>query len=201
MRIYDALSEELTSEFNWRLREIHQLRSALKDVDERDRESVARAGFVLLYAHWEGFVKKALEIYVMYLIRLNRPVESLHPGATVLLLRSELYHTMQTGARSNKQVRAIIDLTTRCSGVKLSKNGMKNSTETQNMYFGAFEDICVICGVDVTELVDHRDFVDRILLQRRHQIAHGSFLKVGSEDFEVAIDRVIESRSAFPEST
>lgn len=197
MRIYDALSEELTSEFNWRLREIHQLRSALNDVDDRDRESVARAAFVLLYAHWEGFVKRALEIYAAYLIRLNRRVEALPSGASVLLLRNELNHLFGSSKRSNKQLSVIIDRITGSGKRKLSKNNVKNLVDVANMYFSSFEDICVICGVDATEFDDQREFIDKILLRRRHQIAHGSSLKVGREDFEAASDRVIELARRF----
>jgi hypothetical protein len=128
----------------------------------------------------------------MYLIRLNRPIEALHSGAVVLLLRGELYHTIQRAERSNRQIREIIDLTMRCGSRKLSKQAMKNLADISNMYFDAFADLCIVCGIDSAEFAADRDFVDKVLVQRRHQIAHGSFLKVGIDDFEVASDRVIE---------
>lgn len=189
--LYELLSDELTREFTWRLREIHQLRSAIEDVAVRDKESVIRASFVLLYAHWEGFMKRSTQLFFDYLVKMNRPVRELHVGAKVVCIRRELLHSMSVGGRSNESVIRLLNLVASSDDKKLSRRNTRDMVDTSNMNFAEFADLCVLFGFDALEFEEHRDLIDKILVHRRHQIAHGAYLRVAYDDFVATSDRVI----------
>ena len=190
-KIYDILSDELTREFTWRLREIHRLRTAIADAEELCQESVTRAAFVLLYAHWEGFVKRSAELFLTYLARMNKPVSKLHDGAMIVCLRKEILHVMTYKNGSNRQIKAMIDAVSSGAAKKLSRRHAEQPIRSANMNFDEFADVCMVFGIEPVEFDEHRDLIHRILVNRRHQIAHGANLRVDYGDFLSTSDNVI----------
>ena len=64
-------SDQLYHELAWRKKELSTLRFSLNQVtDEQQIESISRASIVMLYAHWEGFIKAAARSYLKH-VRLN----------------------------------------------------------------------------------------------------------------------------------
>ena len=189
--IYNLLSDDLTRGFNWRLREIHQLRTAISDVADLDKGSVARASFVLLYAHWEGFIKRSTELFFNYIIRLNKPVHELHVGAKVVCLRREIVHALTYGNKTNKQIVALLQIVAESGNKKLTKRHAAHMVQSANMTFSEFADTCILFGIESSEFDEYQDLIDKILVHKRHQIAHGAYLHVGSEDFVSTSDDVI----------
>ena len=59
LRSADQLLTLLDNEMAWRLKEMHELRSAVKAAKGTNIDTHIRAGVAMLYAHWEGFVKAA----------------------------------------------------------------------------------------------------------------------------------------------
>ena len=56
LRTPDEFSDAITSDLTWRIREISDLRTAIRRMDAALKPSVLRAGVPLIYAHWEGHV-------------------------------------------------------------------------------------------------------------------------------------------------
>lgn len=61
------LQEALDNEFAWRQVEINALRQSVRHLNGQGQRSVLRAAVPILYAHWEGFVKEGVCLYVRYL--------------------------------------------------------------------------------------------------------------------------------------
>ena len=51
----------------WRKKEIAALKGRLLENGKGDMSALLRCAVVMIYAHWEGFVKTACEIYLRYL--------------------------------------------------------------------------------------------------------------------------------------
>ena len=68
IRTADQLQEVLDAEFSWRLKEIADIRSAAESAKLGSQKTLIRAGVALLYAHWEGFIKKSTTAYINYVV-------------------------------------------------------------------------------------------------------------------------------------
>ena len=63
MKTVENLQDALQQELAWRKKEISDIRASTVQADDTDKH-VFRSGQVLLCAHWEGFLKKGVEIYL-----------------------------------------------------------------------------------------------------------------------------------------
>jgi hypothetical protein len=59
LRTISDIQNHLNDEFGWRIQEIDNLKKVIPRVDSIQTRSLLRAGVPILYAHWEGFVKKS----------------------------------------------------------------------------------------------------------------------------------------------
>ena len=58
-RTITLLHEAIEKEYSWRIRELSQFKSSILSASDKAQEGLIRAGVALLYAHWEGFIKKS----------------------------------------------------------------------------------------------------------------------------------------------
>lgn len=68
MRI-DEFQDFLYTDLAWRKKEISQLFMVLQTTDTK--EVVGKSMILLLYAHWEGFIKKSSKCYLKYVSDKN----------------------------------------------------------------------------------------------------------------------------------
>src|SRR5262249_4961642 len=70
IRTKGQLQQEMADEFAWRKRELHNLKSLVHGNEKTPaRDMCIRAAVTLLYAHWEGFIKRIAECYLEFVAR------------------------------------------------------------------------------------------------------------------------------------
>ena len=57
-RTLELLFECIENEYQWRIKELSIFRNTILSTNGKQQEGMIRAGVALLYAHWEGFIKK-----------------------------------------------------------------------------------------------------------------------------------------------
>jgi MAE_28990/MAE_18760-like HEPN len=72
VRTTAEFSSTITADLTWRIREISDLRAAVRRIEEEFRRSLLRASVPLVYAHWEGHVSLVAKSYLGFLA-LRRP--------------------------------------------------------------------------------------------------------------------------------
>ena len=59
VRTTTLLQQAMSEEFTWRKKELHNIKSLVRDNEKTHlKDMCVRAAVTMLYAHWEGFVKK-----------------------------------------------------------------------------------------------------------------------------------------------
>ena len=66
IRNADHLYDKLDQDFAWRRKELTFLNKNIKNAKAHNLQTNLRCGVVLLYAHWEGFIKNAAENYLKF---------------------------------------------------------------------------------------------------------------------------------------
>ena len=59
-RTEQMLVDNLDNDLAWRIKELSIIKNKIPQSKNNEQEALIRAGVTILYAHWEGFVKNAV---------------------------------------------------------------------------------------------------------------------------------------------
>lgn len=189
LRTRAEFQESLDEEFAWRLKEIADIKYAIRSVDLTSRKSIIRAGVPILYAHWEGFVKAGTEALLNFINYQRLSYRSLKPCFIVFGARKWVRELSGFG-NPVQSIAAVEFFLNELDGrAEISFTGSIN-TEA-NLSSTVFERIATSVGVNTGAYETKYMLIDSSLLNRRNNVAHGEFLDVDPEDFEKLSDEVI----------
>lgn len=189
IKTVSQLQDFLDSEFSWRLKEIADLKLAVKKTGGLSKWTVIRAAVPLLYAHWEGFVKNTATNYLMFVNSQGLRYDELKSCFIVLGLKKQLTEVIV----SNKSELTVAAVDFILAGMKTKANlkiTAAINTES-NLSSKVFENIATSIGLDVTFYKSKYHLIDESLLKRRNGIAHGEYLHVNPEDYRKLADEVL----------
>jgi len=190
IRTTSQLQEFLDHEFAWRLKEIHDIRSAARRADIASQKTFMRAGVALLYAHWEGFVKAGAEGYVNYLSCTGLRYSELKSCFVALGLRVHLHKAGSSG-KSEAGITAIEFIMNNLNTP--ADLPLRNAIDTEsNLSSAVFRNIVGWIGIDSGRYATRFTLLDESLLKRRNRIAHGQHLELDSAAFSQLVDQVLE---------
>jgi hypothetical protein len=192
------LHDYLDREFAWRLKELANLRVAMRRANGVVEKSIIRATVCLAYAHWEGFIKNAARAYLEFVglhrLKYNELtscfvvfgvkshvrslVESRKAGITISAVDFFRY---QMDSRAQLSLPSLID------------------TES-NLSSSAFENLSLAIGIDPEPFAMRFHQIDEELLRRRNTIAHGEYLDIEPEACRELVRDVISLLRLFKDS-
>lgn len=189
IRSSSELQDLLDKEFSWRLREVDQLRQAVRTSTGLARKTLIRAGVALLYAHWEGFVKASAEGFLRFVAAQGKSYRELNIcfclhglGASVEMLgQSKKHH------RRLEALRFIINNLDQKTG--FSWKGRINTKA--NLNSDVFESITSAIGIDSSRYATRYNLIDEQLLKARNQIAHGEWVTFDGSTFDSLVDETL----------
>ena len=193
--LYDLIDEE----YKWRIVELSNYRSSL-DSEKNPKAKIGkiRAGVALLYAHWEGFIKRTTDYYYSFVSFQNNNLEDLNDAFASIFLKQKLNSLENDKKLKNyhSAVKSILE-----DRGKVPNFSSSSPIRTSNLKFSLFEDICLLIGVDPLEFERRykRDFdrsmqltIDDDLVGRRNKIAHGEYLPIKYDDFIKLYDIIVK---------
>lgn len=176
------LSAQIIEDRNWRIKEISDLKSAIRRGDASLQKVLLRALIAICYAHWEGYVRFSAKKYLEHVALRRFPYHQLDRQffRNYFLPRLAALSTSKTSISERCDlVDEILDGANR----RFSQVNDDLINTKANLNFEVFTDICLVCGVSAESLSDKATFIDVVLLKRRNAIAHG-------EDTMVALDEL-----------
>lgn len=179
IRTTDELIMKVGEELIWRRKELSELKGLVQETQGQIRSRVIiRSAVALLYAHWEGFVKKSSSYYVEYVASHRLPYGKLAANFVALTLKSKFNELKASEKISGANVLADFF----CSSLeKQSSLPYKNAVDTKsNLSSKVLQDILSAIGIPQSNFSTKLTFIDANLVNARNYIAHG-------EDFDVKI--------------
>ncbi len=171
IRTIEELQNILDDDFAWRRKELSQIYTSIAAAKSVQKNTNIRIGIVMLYAHWEGFVKKAADSYLTYIACKRLNYSQLANNIIAICLKSDLslYQETNKNAIHIKMVEFLTDqLNTRA---KVPTDDIINTQS--NLSSAIFKEILSIVGVDYTPYELKEKFIDLQLLKIRNSVAHG----------------------------
>lgn len=167
----DKLIDKIDQELSWRKKELTQMRFMASTASPENELTILRSSIVLLYAHWEGFVKTILTLYLKHIVAQGLHNSELKPNFYAMSLLSEFERFKVT-----KKVCHYIDLT----------NVILNNTSSvphiqcekiidtkSNLNSELFKELMALLDLDSSVHDTSFNLIDERLLARRNGIAHG----------------------------
>lgn len=181
MQTPEALDKKLQRELGWRKKELFVMAEQIRDAEQEVLNTAIRAGIVLLYAHWEGFVKKAARAYLefvsknIYKHRLR--YLDLSQGLLAFILQ---HHLLEKWQQTEKNWGIPVYMTdfflTRLSEPAQLPD-VKNAAmlNTWKLEWDNFYEIMVMLGLDFSSYQSRttKNLLNRRLFQNRCVVAHG----------------------------
>jgi hypothetical protein len=192
----EQFSAQVTADRNWRVREISDLKTAIKRGDEGMRRVLLRALVTICYAHWEGYVKFSARKYFEHIALRKLHYKELDGQFT----RNHFLPRLAALASSKNSLAercALIDEILDDSTRRFTYINEDLVNTKANLNFGVFSEICLVCGVSTKDFLKHATFVDVILLKRRNSIAHGEETLISYPELDDLSDTTIEIMRMF----
>jgi hypothetical protein len=190
IRTTDELIDRIAADLVWRRKELSELRGMVQESDGQLRSRVViRSAVALLYAHWEGFVKKSSAYYLEFVASHRLPYRRLAPNFVGLTLRSKFFELAVNEKVSGGN--ALADFF--CTALdKQSNVPYRNVIDTKsNLSSKVLLDILSALGLDHAAFVTRLNFIDSNLVNPRNHIAHGEELSVSVDEYLQLHDDVI----------
>lgn len=195
IRTVEALDDAISAETAWRKQELTTSLKLVQQASGPARSASIRSGVLILYAHWEGWVKRVAQLYVRYVNTKAYPYEKLSEAFLGNALKTRMTAIDESSAplRHNEFAAFIRSgLSTRAA---LSENLVRTES---NLSSTVFFDILDRLGLEKREEYKLRaNMIDQELVHQRNTIAHGQHLELGLEDFRVLRTNTMELLELF----
>jgi len=181
IRSTEELQAKLDQDFAWRRKELTTIFTNVKSSKLTQRNTNIRIGVVILYAHWEGFIKNAAEYYLIYVSYKKLKFDQLSNNMIALSLKTKLIQFEQTN--KNTVHTQLIDFL--LGNLKIRANiPTENVIKTQsNLNSNILKEILSILGIEYSQYELKEKYIDAQLLNIRNSVAHGQDPDINEEDF------------------
>jgi hypothetical protein len=190
LRTAGLLLDYLDQDMAWRIKEVHQFKTAVEKASGKNVDAHVRAGISMLYAHWEGFIKGAANSYVNYLSYRGDKNNELKACFVALAMKNKLV-AANGSLRSEAAVQVVSHLINEInSPVRLPRFDAINAES--NLSSTVFLNIVGWIGIDPTPYSSRFPLVDMTLLGSRNRIAHGEYLNISAERFYELTSEILQ---------
>jgi hypothetical protein len=189
-------STQISQDRSWRLREISDLKAAIRRADDNLRRVLLRALITICYAHWEGYVRFAARKYLEHVALRRFQYGDLNRQ----FLRNHFLPRLAALSTSNTSIIercAIVDDIIDFADRRFSRVNDDLINTRANLSFDVLSDICLVCCVPTQSFADKATFIDVLLLKRRNAIAHGEEAFVAVEDLDELTNETVAVMRAF----
>jgi hypothetical protein len=183
IRSLEDLSDNLSSDLAWRKKELSDLKALIemRSFSHSKHRALLRSGVTILYAHWEGFVKKAASSYLEFVSMQRLPYKELSSNFIALAMKVRLNEAVETNKATIFTGVAEFFLT------ELDQRSFipyKDMIKTgSNLSSANFKEIICVLGLDYSAYETKQVLIDEKLLARRNGIAHGEYLLLDLSDY------------------
>lgn len=191
------LEEKVSRQWTRRLREINKFTDILNEFErkfcassceheETSDDLLYRLGIVLLYSHWEGFVKETAKSYMQ--CYKGEKIKNVPLGVTIAyyIKTHNKYNTKCGAYECGKKVLEDID------NEKCIKYNIEDLVTTEsNLDASVLSKISSFLGIDNNWFVLREKYINNFV-GCRNGIAHGEYRKVSKEDFYEYLNGILE---------
>jgi hypothetical protein len=181
VRTPQELEDALSADLAWRRVEMQSLRSQVRAARGATQDALLRAGLALLYAHWEGYCKHSLTLYLKFVARRKLKLRELRPGFAALAVDSAI--RKQGGLSEARRRMSTVTILMDRLDERLYIPSKEVNTQS-NLSSEVCSELLETLGLDFAPFSTKAHLIDYKLLRARNEIAHGRWSPVDLEAYE-----------------
>jgi hypothetical protein len=198
IRTAGHLQSALEAGLGWRVVELGALRAAISVAVEPRRSALIRAAIPIIYAHWEGYVKRAASDYGLYLNSRGLTYRDLKPcfiGIAALGTVNQLHRIERRISSASTLAGALLRIEDTAVSIEL----WPRLNEVGNLNFDMLMEIVEFLNLTPSLYSTKKAFIDETLVASRNRIAHGERLLVDREAIENTMKDALDLINVFKE--
>lgn len=197
IRTKEELVDRLAQEKVWRIREISELKNIVqaRSMSCTRRRVVCRSGVAILYAHWEGFVKKSGTYFLEYVASQRLTLGELKGNFVTIAMKGII--DQASIAKKYSAFEEITNYIRNNQGIRARIPYRKIVDTESNLSSTVLKEVAWCLGIDYSVFSTKEKFIDAKLVARRNYIAHGEVLEVDESDFLDLANEVVGLIEAF----
>ncbi|WP_175714599.1 MAE_28990/MAE_18760 family HEPN-like nuclease [Burkholderia ambifaria] len=196
-RTVEEFQTKIARELAWRKREITSLRLSARRSDS-ERSYLFRAGLVLLCAHWEGFLRKSIEIYFDHVFSQKLKVRELTPNFVAAAFFADVQRagktdypgSLETHGRLARRILMGLDEICTRSTWDAKTEGNPGTEVLARLLSSA--GINPQLGLDAATWSTTKVFIDEQVVRDRHLVAHGEGFRITRSEFLERSKRILD---------
>jgi len=171
IRTTEHLIDFLNEEIKWRKLEISYFKNLIDSSQKKksQHQALLRLAPAMLYAHWEGFIKKGAHAYLEYIANKRIPYQQLATSFQAIILKHH-YRDDLASLKTSKLINIIKVICNQSDKSLPTKNIIDTGA---NLNSERFKEIILCLGLDYALYATKENFIDNNLLHLRNKIAHG----------------------------
>jgi hypothetical protein len=189
IRSKEELIDYLTADLAWRKKELTTLYNNVETANPKNLPTALRCASVLLYAHWEGFVKNSAESYLTYIKFQKLNLNQVNSNILALSLKQKMTEFSMTN-KATMHVQ-FIDFFQNNLNDKASFSETESIKTQSNLNSIILKEIFATIGLDITNYDLKSNLIDKQLLKYRNDIAHGNQPPLNKQEYEVLHGEII----------
>jgi len=162
----------IQAERAWRRKELTNLKSLIHQSRESHNKTLVRAGVLLLYSHWEGYVKKVCETFFHYMNFKSHKYSALKPNFWAVGIANEFNGNFPQ-KKFDSYIKTVNFILDKSNELKFRIDVSSRVDTKSNLTTDVLVDLLNMLGVESEHFTNNRYYIDSKLLKYRNAIAHG----------------------------
>lgn len=195
----EQFNESLDKDLSWRKKELSELFLFTKS---NDKKVLLKSCILLLYAHWEGYVKNSSKLYLKYISEKKIRLDLLTGNFHAIIVKGQIKGCMESyeSLTLSNEIKFIEKLSERLNqnfklNIKMNDHDRsdKQFIDTEsNLNSEVFRNILNVIGLNYkNELETRKNYIETFLLNSRNAISHGSKIDdIDLDEFSLEIGDV-----------
>jgi hypothetical protein len=197
VRSESELEDCIAKEYSWRQKELTNFKNTAFSSRKSHRNMLIKMFIVLLYSHWEGFIKNTAIAYCEFLNSKSMKYHELQNNFKVYCI----LNNFESGHFPYKRFNAYIDIINLLSDYRMDDilyiDYQKYIDTQSNLNSNVLKDIIQKIGFSYTEYELHANLIDETFLKLRNAIAHGEYREIDEETVEELYEKIINLINCF----
>lgn len=187
----EKLEEKLLRDLSWRKKELTLIKSFVSECNSELIEfTQIRSSINLLYAHWEGYIKRCCENYLEYVAKSGHKIKNLNSNFIAIAIRN----TIKECGKSNKpslhnELVSIIQSEDYLADLILPH---KDIIDTQsNLKSATLRELSCLLEFNYSIFELKENLIDNSLLKSRNMISHGNYISISKDEYYIMHDDIV----------
>lgn len=165
----------------WRKKELTTIKTNVEKSNSKLESTAIRSAIVLLYAHWEGFIKIASEAYLEYVISKKLKYKDLSINFVALSVRQKLANfELSSKSTVHEQVVQFLYSCDNETATIVKEHVIKTKSNLNSIIL---KEMMATIGLDYSHYSTKANLIDEQLLNYRNNVAHGQFMFIDSKEY------------------